>query len=46
MMLCRWFPQSDGTYRLAKDNPAYRELIVPREHVVEFAKAVRRRSPL
>ena len=46
VMLCRWFPQSDGTYRLAKDNPAYRELIVPREHVVEFAKAVRRRSPL
>jgi transcriptional regulator with XRE-family HTH domain len=46
VMLCRWFPQPDGTYRLAKDNPAYRELVVPREHVVEFARAVRRRSPL
>ena len=41
-MLCRWVPQEDGTYLLKKDNPAFKQIVVSRGHVEQFAVFVQR----
>jgi len=43
-MVCRWVPQEGGTYLLKKDNPAFKSLVVAREHVEQFAMFVQRRT--